>query len=204
MTVDTKKLIKRIAKEKFSGLGLKQKGQSRLWYFLGDYYLILIEFQPSSWDNGTYLNVGLDFNWYPKDYFAFEFGYRLSDFKKSTDEKQFEIELQQLCDLAIDKFIKFKDILSDNKSAADKLLKFHKDKTNDWEKFNIGVLFGLGGQKEKSIQYLKTVTGDQYKLDWEIERATIARDYIKAIEQGDFLTKLDEVIEQTKKLKKVS
>ena len=204
MTVDTKKLIKKIAKEKFEGLGLKQKGQSRLWYYLGDYYLILIEFQPSSWDNGTYLNIGLDFNWYPKDHFSFEFGYRLSGFKKSKDEKQFERELQQLCDLAIDQFFRFKDIFSDNKSAADKLLKFHKGKMNDWEKFSIGVLFGLGGQNVKAIEYLKIVSSDQYKLDWEIKRAVIARDYIKTIERGDFLTKLIEVVEQTKKLKKVN
>lgn len=203
MTVDTNKIIKHIAKEKFSGLGLRQKGQSRLWYFSGDYHLVLVEFQPSSWDKGTYLNVGLDFNWYPKDYFAFEFSYRLSDFKKSVDEKQFEIEVKRLCDLAKERLITFKDIFSDKKSAADKLLKFHKDKANDWEKFNIGVLFGLGGHDKKAIEYLKTVSGNRYSLDWEIERATIARDYIKAIESGNLLTKLDEVVERTKKLKKV-
>src|SRR5688572_28994140 len=96
------KAIRETARNKFKGLGLKQNGQSRLWYLLGDYYTILIEFQPSSWSTGTYLNVGVDFNWYIRDYFAFEFGYRLSDFKSLQDEKKFEEELERLCDLAVD------------------------------------------------------------------------------------------------------
>jgi hypothetical protein len=203
MTVDTNKIITKIAKETFNGQGLKQKGQSRLWYFSGDYYLILIEFQPSAWDKGTYLNVGLDFNWYPKDYFAFEFGHRLSDFKSLENEEQFISEIQRLCDLTLKKVDEYKQIFTDRKTAGDKLLKLH-NKSNDWEKFNLGVLFGLGGHYDKAINYLKKVIGHNYKLDWEIERDRVARTYIKAIEQGDFLTRLEEVIKRTKELRKVS
>jgi hypothetical protein len=204
MTVDTSKIIRKVAKERFVGHGLKQKGQSRLWYFSGDYYLILIEFQPSSWEKGTYLNVGLDFNWYPKDYFAFEFGYRLSDFKSPKDEGELGARIQQLCDLALDKVNEYKQIFIDKKTAGDKLLRLHKDKSNDWEKFNLGVLFGLGGHNEQAINYLKGVTGAHYKLDWEIEREKIAREYINAIGQGDFLTKLSDMITRTKQLKRIS
>jgi len=204
MKVDTNRLISNVAREKLIGEGLTQKGRSRLWYFSGDYYLILVEFQPSSWDKGTYLNVGINFNWYPADHFAFEFGYRLSDFKTSSDEKKFEREVQRLCDLAIDKVNKYKSIFIDKKSAADRLLKLHKGITNDWDKFNIGVLFGLGGQNDKAIHYLEQVTGDNYNYKWEIERAKIAKDYIQDIKSGDLLTRLDEVIAKTKELKGVS
>jgi hypothetical protein len=203
MTVDTKTIIKKISKERFGVVGLKQKGQSRMWYFPGDYYLILVEFQPSSWDTGTYLNVGLDFNWYPKDYFSFEFGHRVSDFKKLANENQFETEVRQLCDLAIKKVTQYKDIFTDRQSLGDKLLKLHSDKTNDWEKFHIGMAYGLAGNVKKAIDYLSKVSGDKYQLDWEKERATIAREYILALETGDFLTKLNETIQRTKELKRV-
>lgn len=198
------KAIRETARNKFKGLGLKQKGQSRLWYLSGDYYTILVEFQPSSWSTGTYLNVGVDFNWYIRDYFAFEFGDRLSDFKSFQDEKKFEEELERLCDLAVDKVKEYKLIFDDSVSAADKLLKFYKNELNDWDKFNIGVLFALGGQTGKAMNYLKKVSGNDYKLDWEIERAGIARNYMKAIEEGNFLDKLDDVIRKTRELKKIS
>ncbi|CAN5272889.1 hypothetical protein BH09BAC3_BH09BAC3_21350 [soil metagenome] len=204
MTVDTNKLIKKIVKEKFIGQGIKQKGQSRLWYYLVDYYLILVEFQPSSWDKGSYLNVGVDFLWYPKDFFAFEFGDRLSSFKRFVDEKQFETEVEELCDLAISKVNHYKKLFSDKKSVADKLLKLHRDKSNDWEKFAIGLSFALAGQNSKAIDYLKKVIGDNYKHDWEFERSKIAIDYIKAIEKGTFSTFLHDTVDTTKKLLKVS
>lgn len=204
MTADTNKIITKIAKEKFNGHGLKQKGQSRLWYFSGDYYLILIEFQPGSWDKGTYLNVGLDFNWYPKDYFAFEFGHRLSDFKSLKNEEEFSSEIQRLCDSALDKVNEYKQIFIDKKTAGDKLLRLHTNKSNVWEKFNLGILFGLGEHKAKAIKYLKNVIGANYKLEWEIEREKIAQEYIYAIEQGDFLTKLSDMITRTKQLRHLS
>lgn len=203
MTGDSTKIIKKVTKERLSVHGLKQKGQSRMWYFPGDYYLILVEFQPSSWDTGTYLNVGLDFNWYPQDYFSFSFGHRISDFKKLTSEDQFENEIIKLCDLALKKVVEFKGIFGDLKTAGDKLVKLHTDKRNDWEKFHIGLAYALGGHKSKAIDYLKKVSGDSYQLNWELERATIAKEFLTSIENGDFQKKLNEIIAQTKKLKKV-
>jgi hypothetical protein len=204
MKVDVNKIIKNIAREKLGPHGFTQKGQSRLWYFSGNYYLILVEFQPSSWDQGTYLNVGLDFNWYHKDYLAFEFGHRLSDFKSPQNQDQFSSEIERLCDLAVERAGEYKNIFTDMKMAGDKLLKLHTDKSNTWEQFHLGVLFGVGGHDEKAVSYLKKVTGDNYKLAWEIERARIARDYIKAIERGDFVSILEEVIQQTIAAKKIS
>ncbi len=204
MTVDAKKLIKRIAKEKFNGLGIKQKGHSGLWYYNVDYYLILIEFQPSSGDNGTYLNVGVDFLWYPKDFFGFQFGYRLSNFRRFIDEKQFENEVEELCDLAISKVDHYKNMFRDRNLVADKLLEIHKDKSNDWERFAIGLSFALAGQNSKAIDYLKKLTGDNYEQDWEFERSRIATDYIKAIETGTFSTFLADTVDTTMKLMRVN
>jgi hypothetical protein len=203
MTVDINKVIKKIAREKFSGQEIKQKGQSRLWYFPGAYYQILIEFQPSSWNKGTYLNVGLDFNWFPRDFFAFEFGDRLSEFKSFNDENQFQKEVEKMCDLALEKVEQYKLIFREKTGAADRLLKLKKE-LNEWDTFSIGVLFGFEGQPDKAIKYLHKISGDHYKLEYEIERAKIAKEYIKAIEQGNFMDKLSKVIQETKELKRVS
>jgi hypothetical protein len=44
-------------------MGLVQRGRSRLWLDDRAWWLCLVEFQPSSWSRGTYLNVGVQWLW---------------------------------------------------------------------------------------------------------------------------------------------
>ncbi len=57
------KIIKQVCKEILIPLGVFQKGSSRLYLDDNDYFFTVVEFQPSSWDKGTYLNIGLTFLW---------------------------------------------------------------------------------------------------------------------------------------------
>ena len=77
--IDHNKLIKKIAKQQLEPFGIHQKGQSRTFLFDRGWYTIIIEFQPSSYSKRTYLNIGLDFNFYPRNYFAFGFGYQKTE-----------------------------------------------------------------------------------------------------------------------------
>jgi hypothetical protein len=44
-------------------MGIVQKGRSRTWYDDQGWWVGLIEFQPSSWSRGSYLNVGVQWLW---------------------------------------------------------------------------------------------------------------------------------------------
>ena len=57
------KTIKQVCKEILIPLGVFQKGSSRLYLDDNGYFFTVVEFQPSSWDKGTYLNIGLTFLW---------------------------------------------------------------------------------------------------------------------------------------------
>ena len=57
------KIIKQVCKEILIPLGVFQKGTSRLYLDDNDYFFTVVEFQPSSWDKGTYLNIDLTFLW---------------------------------------------------------------------------------------------------------------------------------------------
>jgi len=48
--------------------------------------MIGIEFQPSGFGIGTYLNIGVDFHFYPRGYFAFSHEYRQKEFEKAEGE----------------------------------------------------------------------------------------------------------------------
>jgi hypothetical protein len=52
------KLIAAAAKAALLPLGCRRKGQSRVWFSDERFWYIFIEFQPSAWSKGTYLNVG--------------------------------------------------------------------------------------------------------------------------------------------------
>lgn len=58
------KIIKQVCKEILIPIGVFQKGTSRIYLDDNDYFFTVIEFQPSSWDRGTYLNIGITFLWY--------------------------------------------------------------------------------------------------------------------------------------------
>jgi len=51
------KLIAAAARAALAPLGCRRKGQSRVWFSDERFWYILIEFQPSAWSKGTYLNV---------------------------------------------------------------------------------------------------------------------------------------------------
>lgn len=57
------KLIAKAAREILKPLGVFQKGSSRIWIDDNGWFLTVIEFQPSSWSKGAYLNVAISFLW---------------------------------------------------------------------------------------------------------------------------------------------
>jgi hypothetical protein len=69
------KIINNAAKEILEPIGVFQKGQSRIWIDDNGWFLTIIDFQPSGWSKGAYLNVGMHFLWTKKEYFSFDFSF---------------------------------------------------------------------------------------------------------------------------------
>lgn len=57
------KLIAKAAREVLKPLGLFQKGSSRIWIDDNGWFFTEVEFQPSRWSKGAYLNVAVSFLW---------------------------------------------------------------------------------------------------------------------------------------------
>src|SRR5213592_4672206 len=73
------KLINAAARETLRPLGLLQEGRSRTWLDDQAWWLGIVEFQPSNWTRGSYLNVGVNWLWNVKDWLSFDFGYRVDE-----------------------------------------------------------------------------------------------------------------------------
>jgi len=81
--------LAKAAKKHLGPIGMKRKGQSRLWFKDNGWWLGVVEFQPSSWNKGSYLNVAAMWLWNAKDYWSFDEGGRVERFHEFKDADQF-------------------------------------------------------------------------------------------------------------------
>jgi hypothetical protein len=84
-------LIASAAKARLSPLGFVRKGRSRLWLKDNVWWLSAVEFQPSAWSKGTYLNVAATWLWHEKEYLAFDECQRVEGFAEYTDPETFAV-----------------------------------------------------------------------------------------------------------------
>jgi len=123
------KIINEVCKEILIPLGVFQKGTSRVYIDDNDYYFTVIEFQPSSFDRGTYLNIGITFLWGNdlRDILVFGFPRTLTGrygkFIRYENEKQFRNEVTQLVNTAKEEIIFYRN-LKDIKFAKDWMIKY--------------------------------------------------------------------------------
>jgi len=81
--------LSKAAKKHLSPIGMKRKGQSRVWFKDNGWWLGVVEFQPSSWRKGSYLNVAAMWLWNAKDYWSYDEGGRVEKFHEFKDADQF-------------------------------------------------------------------------------------------------------------------
>lgn len=77
-------------------LGLVRRGKSRTWFRDNGWWLSIVEFQPSAWSKGSYLNVAAMWLWYPKDHFTFDECVRVGRFVEFGGAESFPAEADAL------------------------------------------------------------------------------------------------------------
>lgn len=113
--VDHNKLIKQAVNAALKPYGLFQKGSSRVWIEDNGWYLTVVEFQPSAWEKGTYLNVSVHFLWDEKDYLSYDYYAgltpRLDRFASfDGDETCFLSQMNCLTGMALDKVMQYRKL----------------------------------------------------------------------------------------------
>ena len=113
--VDYNKIIKKGANGVFKPHGLFQKGSSRVWIDDNGWYLTVVEFQPSAWDKGTYLNVSVHFLWDEKDYLSYDYYTgrvpRMEAFVRfDGDEARFLSDVQHLAEAALERVMQYRQL----------------------------------------------------------------------------------------------
>jgi len=165
------KLLTQAARETLRPMGVVQRGRSRTWIDDHDWWLCVVEFQPSSWSKGAYLNVGAMWLWRRETediYFAV--GHRVSDpdFVEFESEAQFAPEAQKLATLAAERVAHYRDLFPDVRSAAS-FLDSRRDANNPHlDALDAGIAWGFVGEVERaarSFERSHTII-ERYWSDW--------------------------------------
>jgi hypothetical protein len=169
------RLIAAAAKAALGPLGCKRKGQSRLWVSDERYWAISVEFQPSAWSKGSYLNVRPQWLWLrmgahddfprPAEYIGFE------------NSEQFAPLIKEMASVAAETVMAFRSrfsILADvNRYFSERITR------NGWPVYRAAVTAGLLGEVDTARRLFKTLEsfdteGHEYWMELKSEGAAMA------------------------------
>jgi hypothetical protein len=147
------RLLNAASLDVLSPMGMWQRGRSRFWLDDHDWWLVLVEFQPSARSRGSYLNVGVMWLWPERDHLAFDVGYRLEDFVAFRNKAQFEREATRMVARAAEEVTAYRQQFVSVEAAAD-YLDHHCDGKNPWRIYHAGVACGLAGRATNACHRL--------------------------------------------------
>lgn len=171
-------LINKAARDLLKPIGVFRKGQSRIWLDDNGWWVTIVEFQPSRWSKGTYLNVGVCWQWYPKDDYSFDLGYREHDFVEFENESNFSFQVSALVNKAKECIWGYRDALC-NPSPAKNFILDNTIGGNDhiWASINKGMACLHARSFEQSEVYFNIALNCCDNRDW----ATSAKEFIKPL-----------------------
>jgi hypothetical protein len=141
------RILRDIGRDLLGPIGVEQKGRSRTWIDDRVWYLTRIEFQPSSWSQGAYLNVGINWLWNPKADASFDLGYRVMDFQVA--DNNWETKARRLVEKAADEVRRYRATVPTPAAAAALLA---NESGDGWPLFHRAIAHGLAGNVEAADQ----------------------------------------------------
>jgi hypothetical protein len=200
------RLITQAAKNVLLPIGLVQKGRSRIWVGDHSWWLDVVEFQPSSWSRGSYLNVSCMWLWSVKSYISFDTGsVRIEEFHKYENEEQFAYATDMLAKKAASEVRRYRALFQNVQAVSDYYTK-NSTAGDFWRTFNAAVSHGLSGHGELGLKLLHEVIGKgDPSVAWQKEFDADAKYIASIITDVDRLRlEISERVAKTRKLLKLA
>lgn len=160
-------LITRAARTTLRPIGCIQKGQSRTWLDDHHWWVTVVEFQPSAWSKGTYLNVGACWLWYTKGYLSFDDGYRADSFTSAKNLDGFESAVEGVAAQAKQEVLHFRQRFATLHAVAEHLKSKETRAVDIWGHYHAGVSSGLAGWQSESERRLRAaLAAEERDVEW--------------------------------------
>jgi hypothetical protein len=168
------KIIADAAKRNLSPIGLTRKGRSRVWMDDRGWYVTVVEFQPSGFSKGGYLNVGAHFLWSWSGHTSFDLGYRVNGFVRFAGNESFAAEIEQLAVEAVKEVERLRSVLV-SPSVVAKVIPSNPN-ASSWDCYHQAVSLALSGETCESgklfrglakpaLEYYSTESHRAYEVD---------------------------------------
>lgn len=159
-------IIRAAARMHLAPLGFRQKGRSRTWLRDHDWWLAVVEFQPSSWSKGSYLNVACMWLWHPQDHIAFHVCERLGRYAEFEDEASFQIAVDGLARLAAEGTIKNERQFPDIQAALAYLEALTVGTQSHWDYYNALMAALACGQTDRATKHYQSLLKLGTAYEW--------------------------------------
>jgi hypothetical protein len=182
--MDHNKLITAAAKQALAPLGVRQQRKSRIWYDDHGWWAVVVEFQPSAWDRGSYLNVGLSWMFYENTGWSFDIGYREDGFRSASGEQDFEAAIAEVAGHAARRVLDYRERFS----SLDKMCAYYRteDGRGGWPDYHAGILAGLRGDREYAEQRFASVVNTPASTTWHCGLQFRCQDLIRLLPEPGF------------------
>jgi hypothetical protein len=141
-------MITNAAKRNLAPMGLIRKGRSRTWLDDRGWYVTVVEFQPSGFSKGSYLNVGAHFLWSWSGHLSFDLGYRINGYIPFDAEEQFASAIEGLAGSAAAEVTRLRSLLV-NPGAVPNAIPNDKQPTG-WPSYHRAISMALSGRTSES------------------------------------------------------
>jgi hypothetical protein len=140
-------------------LGFRRKGRSRTWLADNGWWLAVVEFQPSAWSKGSYLNVAAHWLWSEIGSLSFDFGGRIAEHVEYVTDDEFTLAVARLAQCAAIESRRLADLFDSLTNAAEVLLEAGKQPHlhPGWSDYHAGVAAALIGRRDEARRMFKVI-----------------------------------------------
>ena len=163
-----------------------QKGRSRTWLGDQEWWLLVVSFEPSSFEKGSYLDVSATWLWNELDYITFDVGGRTRWTRVDGSEvggisyesdKQFAREARRMVDAAVAQVELYRSLFVTIQDCADY---YASHGGGDVEHYpDAGIAHGLIGRTAEAVRWFDSYLGFDDEREWAVAR----RENVRALKQ---------------------
>jgi hypothetical protein len=178
MEFDHNKQIAEAAKQVLLPAGLKRIGKSRSYYDDNGWWCTLVEFQPSGFSKGSYLNVGVSWLLYEEDYWSVNVGSRQQGFSSAKNEGDFK-------EAVMEKALHAKQLVESNREKFSTISKAHayyqSIKRSGWSYYYAAVIAAMDHDYVTAAENFNSLLSYPEETEWEKELNLRVRVLLKSL-----------------------